>query len=159
MNNLQNSAPTQTVQASNLLSLLPENQELLKVISDLNLDEVARKFVAEKPQFDLDATLYEYRAYLYLCKAEYRTGTTRLPIPNERTDEMWHLHILFLKDYLDFCQNTCTGEIIMHYPHTETHPRMDYDIKRELLKPLQIRHFGFEVFDMGQAPATSYSGC
>lgn len=150
---------TQIVTDKNLLALLPQNQLILKQVNDWKFGDICQKFSEECPQFDLDQTFAEYKYYMYLCKAEFAAGTSKLPIPNERCDEFWHRHILFLEDYIAFCNYLGSGELIMHYPHTRNHPRLEYDAKRELLKPLQLQHFGMEVFDMGQELATSYSGC
>jgi hypothetical protein len=37
------------------------------------------------------------------------------PVPSPEIDNLWHNHILFLRDYLAFCQKNF-GKIIFHEP-------------------------------------------
>jgi hypothetical protein len=57
-----------------------------------------------------DQAIIEYRKFIYLCAISHRAVT-----PSEEVDRVWHLHILYMEQYEDFCRST-TGKYIKHGP-------------------------------------------
>jgi hypothetical protein len=57
--------------------------------------------------------LEEYKEFLLAC-----VRSNSLPVPNENVDAIWHSHILFTKDYFEFCHQLC-GHYIHHIPETK----------------------------------------
>lgn len=69
-------------------------------------DRLARENMWSK-QYALRC-IEEYKKFMYL--ASIHTKVT----PSVQVDEVWHLHMLYTRDYRDFCQNL--GKFIEHGP-------------------------------------------
>lgn len=68
-------------------------------------------------QEELDEVVTEYRKFLGLVLL----GNGGLAMTSEKVDEVWHNHILFTRDYADFCDDVFGG-YLHHMPNTSFTP-------------------------------------
>ena len=52
----------------------------------------------------------EYKRFMWLCKVSNMSMT-----PSDEVDQVWHLHMTYMKSYQDFCENYL-GKVIYHNP-------------------------------------------
>lgn len=65
----------------------------------------------------IDTAVTEYRKFLSLVLM----GNRGLAMTSKEVDEVWHTHILFTKDYADFC-TAVFGRFLHHKPNVASDP-------------------------------------
>lgn len=108
--------------------------QLPREIAELNLISVAAKIRDHHRDWTetrIRAAVEGYRYFLALCKFE----PERPLVPAHDVDEVWHMHILFLEQYLADCQ-TVFGKVLYHYPYFGLQPEH------------AIRQYGAHLRDM-----------
>lgn len=90
--------------------------EALTVTKKWNFDLAIKKIVELKPEmWDLaraEKAVLDYQRYMALTKA---MGGVQL-VPNGDIDEVWHMHILDTRAYMQDCDDLF-GEYLHHYPY------------------------------------------
>lgn len=91
----------------------------ISIIKDLDLSGPKSRLKALCGWSDEKCNLIEpqYKAFL----AVHLENKTKNLVPSKDVDEMWHMHILHTKKYVDFCNNVF-GEYFHHYPHSVVEP-------------------------------------
>jgi len=97
------------------LELSPDQSQAVDFIMSCPLDQVREKLVRKQVLSEevVDQAIAEYRKYLVLA----RLGYDPLEMFSRQVDEVWHAHILFTRDYAEFCQKAF-GQFLHHQPHT-----------------------------------------
>lgn len=65
----------------------------------------------------IDVAIAEYRKFMIL----FALGFGKLAMCSREVDEVWHTHILFTQDYINFC-NQLIGKYVHHMPDTSETP-------------------------------------
>jgi len=69
----------------------------------------------------INLLIEEYKQFMYLAGTSDEDCT-----PSQDVDKVWHEHILFTKDYYDYCNNII-GKIIHHKPERENDDSKKYE--------------------------------
>jgi uncharacterized membrane protein YgcG len=67
---------------------------------------------------ETEATITDYRHFLYLVYWNRRLECRTKVVPTKRADILWHAHILFTRDYREMCLNIF-GRMLDHEPGLE----------------------------------------
>lgn len=90
--------------------------EALTITKKWNFELAIQKLIELNPdKWDLDRAakaVLDYQRYMSVTKA---LGGIQL-VPNADIDEIWHMHILDTRAYMDDC-NALFGEYLHHYPY------------------------------------------
>lgn len=99
--------------------LNPNELEMLHIIESYNLEFVIKRVLRKKavPEHDIDRSVLEYRRYIGL-KA---LGYDNMEMVDDNADEIWHAHIIFTYEYMEFCNSVC-GRFIHHGPFSNRKP-------------------------------------
>lgn len=85
----------------------------------------------------IPAAITGYKRFIALTMLGYRG----LDVPSEDVDEVWHTHILFTREYADFCDQLGAG-FIHHVPYTRR--STPSPANRASYQDLFVRHFDAE---------------
>lgn len=90
-----------------------EGVAVVETIRDYDLSAVHQKLLESGVLSEelADEALEEYRKFMMLLRLGYRN----LPMCSPEVDEVWHLHILFTRDYAEFCERIF-GRFVHHEP-------------------------------------------
>lgn len=96
-------------------------------IMSQSLDQVREKVLKEKLVSEdmVDEAISEYRKFLCLAALGYN----KLAMCSPDVDWVWHVHILFTKDYHEFCESVF-GSYFHHQPKTSTSPLAEGAVER-----------------------------
>jgi|GEM_PF-1788690 len=99
------------------LELSPDQSQAVDFIMSCPLDQVRERLVRKQVLSEeiADQAIAEYRKFLVLA----RLGYGPLEMFSRQVDEVWHAHILFTRDYAEFCQ-MAFGRFFHHQPHTSS---------------------------------------
>lgn len=94
-------------------------REQLRLIAKYPFTQVKEKLLLEgKLSAEVvDEAISEFRKYLSLIVL----GHSRLAMTSSEVDEVWHIFILFTKDYADFCDRIF-GKFLHHQPSIPSNP-------------------------------------
>jgi hypothetical protein len=83
-------------------------------LEEYDFDKYISHVIRKNPNLmeSVHTALEEYKNFLIAC-----IDSNSVPVPNEDVDAIWHSHILFTKDYFEFCHSFC-GHYIHHTPET-----------------------------------------
>jgi hypothetical protein len=110
-------------------------------IQRLDMTKVMTKVKRWRPDLDHEAAEKQYRLFIYLCSV----CDGFMIVPNDMVDEVWHNHILFTHDYLEFC-NQIAGKFIHHNPLIADCSISELLDERCTLVDLSNLHFGSYPF-------------
>lgn len=98
----------------NKVIVVPSLEEVKKMIDALDLGPIKYKLVCEYgwSREEADAMEPQYKAFLHLVKKHPEKSI----VPSKRLDEMWHMHILDTRKYMDDCQKLFGG-YLHHFPY------------------------------------------
>lgn len=93
----------------------PDIQAKMKGVFEEDLDFLREHLIARKlvAKTKVDRAILEYRKFICLVA----TGPRALPMYSKVVDEVWYSHILFTRQYMDFCAKT-VGAYVHHQPTT-----------------------------------------
>jgi hypothetical protein len=95
-------------------------EEVTALIDSLDVDFLWKK-AREKGTVGLlsrGKATTEYKHFLFLLWLNTMEGNTEFVVPSERADAVWHEHILFTREYLEFSEKL-VGQMIHHNPGLE----------------------------------------
>jgi hypothetical protein len=97
------------------LELSPDQSQAIDFIMSYPFDAVRARLVRKQilPEGIVDQAITEYKKFLVLARLEYGP----LEMFSRQVDEVWHAHILFTRDYAEFCQ-IAFGQFFHHQPLT-----------------------------------------
>lgn len=96
------------------LDLSPDQSRAVDFIMSCPLDQVRERLVRKQVLSEaiVDEAIAEYKKFLVLA----RLGYGPLEMFSRQVDEVWHAHILFTRDYAEFCQ-IAFGRFLHHQPN------------------------------------------
>jgi hypothetical protein len=104
------------------LDLSSDQSQAIDFIMSCPLDQVRERLVRKQILSEeiIDQAIAEYRKFLVLV----RLGYGPLEMFSKQVDEIWHAHILFTRDYAEFCQ-IAFGRFLHHQPTTSSQKQYD----------------------------------
>lgn len=136
-------------------SLLPSLKEhrLAEEIDKFDLSMVMRRFKQKNPDLDADYAEDQYKLFMYLCCVD---TSGYLPVPNNLIDEVWHNHLMFTKEYNEFCRKTA-GRFLHHTPPIDGFSEEEVEERWKIISSVAKQHFGEYPFD--GADENGFLGC
>jgi len=94
--------------------------EAKKLISELDIKPYIDKALEHGTLSSSDSAqaMDDYRHFLLLLWLNITLSNGEFIVPTERADAIWHEHILFTKEYREFC-NALVGHFVDHVPGLE----------------------------------------
>lgn len=117
-------------------------EEAKKYIEELDLNPVIERVMREKgwTRRMAEVTAQFYKNFLYLSK-KYEEYTFN---PSTQIDEMWHVHIIFTKDYHEICEKVF-GHYFHHTPLEHANDRAAGNLNFQKLLELHEKEFGYPI--------------
>jgi hypothetical protein len=99
------------------LDLSSDQSQAIDFIMSCPLDPIRERLVRKQILSEeiVDQAISEYRKFLVLA----RLGYGPLEMFSKQVDEVWHAHILFTRDYAEFCQ-IAFGRFLHHQPNSSS---------------------------------------
>jgi len=111
-----------------VVSRLPDTDKAkAKAIMKYPLGHVRERVLKEGELSEtiVDVAIEEYRKFMVLLAL----GNRNLAMCSKEVDEIWHNHILFTRDYAQFCQSIF-GSFVHHMPATSAQPVSQASVDR-----------------------------
>jgi hypothetical protein len=145
---------------------LGRSERKKKLIANLDLKPYVKKakelFGLEER--DVEATVREYRHFLYLVYWNFRLAGDKPIVPTKRADKLWHAHILYTRDYQQMCTEVFE-RFLHHAPGLEegTKPFVEATkhtkrLHDHVYKSRERPGFDEDYFDFVEIEAPSSSG-
>lgn len=111
---------------------------VIEAIQSYNFDHVRERIVRKKLLSEdiVDEAIAEYKRYMTM---NARTSD-RLTMFSEPIDEVWHQHILFTRDYANFCEKA-VGHFVHHDPMTPEQQRKGRKERAERFYEMYVESF------------------
>lgn len=95
-------------------------REAVQVVANLNMDKFVDRAIAhgDLKRDQVERAKIEYRQFMLLIWLNESAGHTQLVVPTVLADAIWHEHIMFTREYREFCENL-VGKFIDHVPGLE----------------------------------------
>ena len=124
---------------------------ILKFILDYDFSEILKRLVKVENWNKSSAliAIEQYKHFIFL-KRKYPHHEP-LPAPTD-LDQVWHAHILFTKNYEQFCIKVF-GKFLHHNPVNENDPEMQNVMRKGFirLQALHKREFGTYIFRINKS--------
>lgn len=126
----------------------------IKDIENYSFDFLKSRFL--KKFNDLDEYQYllieeclkdYYIAYYLINNNLVNINTKSISPPNDIVDELWHLHIIYTKDYFEFCENNF-NHYLHHYPLNENDNNDDDSNEMFLLGSFIKKYRNYKLNDL-----------